>query len=89
MPSLISAEPSGSAEVERGQVDAAGEPDLADEQSRDEVPGDDVEDVHADEAAREPRHLHVEQQDRHHGDGADPLDVGPEVGWAFDGSGQG
>lgn len=71
-------EPTGPPGEEVQKPDPAGGDRLTDEQAGDEVAGHDEEDVHADESARETRNPGVEGEDREDGDGAQPLDVGPE-----------
>ena len=64
--------------IERGECDRARALHLVDQQAGDQEPRDDVEDVDAHIAARDPRDPGVERQHEHDGDGAQALDVGPE-----------
>ena len=52
---------------------------LAKERACDDVAGDDKEDVDADKAARQPRHVRVEDDDGEDGDGAEAVNVGTIV----------
>ena len=53
--------------------------DLAEQQPGDQEPGEHEEHVDTDEATGEPGDPGVEQHDDDHGDGAQALDVGPEL----------
>ena len=61
--------------VETRQVEPAGRPQLAHDQPGDEETGDDVEDVDADVATRQPGDASVVGDDQEDGDGPQPLDV--------------
>ena len=65
--------------VEADQVELAGALPFAQQQAGDEEAGDDVEDVHTDEAALGEGDAHVEEQHRDDRDRAQALDVRPVV----------
>ena len=77
-------QPTGAPGPEAPERDEAGAAQLTDEQRRDQEPGDDEEDVDADEAGAERPELGVVGEHENDGDGAQALDVETEgvgVGW--------
>ena len=70
-------QPAHAARVEAREVDAASARELVDEQARDEVAGEDEEDVDADEATGNPGVAEVKGDHEDHGDRADPVELRP------------
>ncbi len=68
--------------VEPEQSHPTGGGRLTDQRTDDEVPGDDEEDVHADEAARDQVRPEVVGEHQEDGDGSQTLDVEPSTGGA-------
>ncbi len=64
---------------ERRERQRAGRRQLLEQQAGDQEAGKDEEHVHPDEAALEGAEAQVEQDDRHDGEGPEPLDVWPEL----------